>query len=130
MQQPRNIAAVADPVRGLMIGVVCGSVTKVWATRSKLRVATRTLQPAVIHRAEEIGRTSAYGGRPAGAAPLGQRGILTPTGRSYCAAVTRISTRSRSARVTPMQARCGGLAMSTHSSQARSMSGLRVMSVM
>ena len=45
MQQPRNIAAVADPVRRLMIGVVCGSVTKVRATRSKLVVATRTLQP-------------------------------------------------------------------------------------
>ena len=35
--------------------------------------------------------------------------------RPYCAAVTRISTKSCPARAaTPMQARCGGLARSTH----------------
>lgn len=48
----------------------------------------------------------------------------------YCAAITKISTRSLSSKVTPMQARCGGLALSTHSSQARFISGLRLMSLM
>jgi len=48
----------------------------------------------------------------------------------YCAAITKISTRSLSSKVTPMQARCGGLALSTHSSQPRFISGLRLMSLM
>ena len=36
----------------------------------------------------------------------------------FCAAITRISTRSLSSSTTPMQARWGGFAQSTHSSQA------------
>jgi F-type H+-transporting ATPase subunit b len=54
---------------------------------------------------------------------------VAPERTRHCAAVTKISTRSLSARATPMQARCGGLARSTHSSQARSISGLRPISV-
>src|ERR1051325_5830814 len=51
-------------------------------------------------------------------------------GSHRTAAVTTISTRCGGSRSTPRQARMGGLAGSTHSSQARFISFLREMSAM
>jgi hypothetical protein len=48
----------------------------------------------------------------------------------YFAAVTTISTICGGSSSTPMQARIGGLLVSTHSSQARFISPLRFMSAM